>query len=76
MYFCSLKKERGVAQLASVLAWGARGRKFESSHPDVLKKSDGFSSDFFLYFPQFEVLSEIDRLDVIVSSEFFSGACT
>ena len=25
---------RGVAQLASALAWGARGRKFESSHPD------------------------------------------
>lgn len=25
---------RGVAQLASVLAWGARGRKFESSRPD------------------------------------------
>ena len=28
------KPNRGVAQLASVLAWGARGRKFESSHPD------------------------------------------
>ena len=26
-----------MAQLASVLAWGARGRKFESSHPDYLK---------------------------------------
>lgn len=38
MYFCNLKNERGVAQLASVLAWGARGRKFESSHPDVQKK--------------------------------------
>ena len=25
---------RGVAQLASALAWGARGRKFESFHPD------------------------------------------
>ena len=25
---------RGVAQLASALAWGARGRKFESYHPD------------------------------------------
>ncbi len=32
---------RGVAQLASVLAWGARGRKFESSHPD--EKSDKLS---------------------------------
>jgi len=25
---------RGVAQLASVLAWGASGRPFESDHPD------------------------------------------
>ena len=25
---------RGVAQMASVLAWGARGRGFESRHPD------------------------------------------
>jgi hypothetical protein len=30
-------KNRGVAQLASALAWGARGRKFESSHPDKSK---------------------------------------
>ncbi len=28
---------RGVAQLASALAWGARGRPFESVHPDRLK---------------------------------------
>ena len=28
---------RGVAQLASALAWGARGRKFESFHPDKEK---------------------------------------
>lgn len=27
-------KPRGVAQLASVLAWGASGRPFESDHPD------------------------------------------
>jgi hypothetical protein len=26
---------RGVAQLASVLAWGASGRPFESDHPDL-----------------------------------------
>ena len=25
---------RGVAQPGRVLAWGARGRKFESCHPD------------------------------------------
>ncbi len=30
-------QNRGVAQLASALAWGARGRKFESSHPDKAK---------------------------------------
>ena len=31
-YFCN--KIRDVAQPGSVLAWGARGRWFESSHPD------------------------------------------
>ena len=30
----ALSIERGVAQLASVLAWGASGRPFESDHPD------------------------------------------
>jgi len=30
-------KYRGVAQLASALAWGARGRLFESDHPDKSK---------------------------------------
>jgi hypothetical protein len=29
---------RGVAQLASVLAWGARGQRFESSYPDLLEE--------------------------------------
>ncbi len=29
-------KIRDVAQPGSVLAWGARGRWFESSHPDNL----------------------------------------
>jgi hypothetical protein len=29
--------DRGVAQLASALAWGARGRTFESYHPDQNK---------------------------------------
>ena len=27
--------DRGVAQSASVLAWGARGRQFESDHSDI-----------------------------------------
>ena len=36
----------GVAQFGSVLEWGSRGRKFESSHPDA---SEAFieASDFF-----------------------------
>jgi hypothetical protein len=29
---------RGVAQLASALAWGARGRPFKSDHPDFFFK--------------------------------------
>ncbi len=38
---------RGMAQLASVLAWGASGRQFESDYPDEQKSSpviiwDGF----------------------------------
>ena len=32
-YFCT-RIDRGVAQLASVLAWGASGRQFESDHSD------------------------------------------
>jgi hypothetical protein len=32
-YICNLIL-RDVAQPGSVLAWGARGRWFESSHPD------------------------------------------
>ncbi len=27
-----------MAQLASVLAWGASGRQFESDYPDLLEK--------------------------------------
>lgn len=47
-------KIRGVAQLASALAWGARGRKFESSHPDyftvmVIIFERGFRVTLFLY---------------------------
>ena len=28
------RKHLGVAQFGSVLEWGSRGRRFESSHPD------------------------------------------
>ena len=37
---------RGVAQLASALAWGARGRKFESSHPDIEQEKHGICRAF------------------------------
>ena len=36
---------RGVVQLASILAWGASGRPFESGHSD--KKAADFSAAFF-----------------------------
>ena len=47
-YFCGTKSppslklrraKRGVAQLASALAWGARGRLFESDHPDRIRRN-------------------------------------
>ena len=44
-----LQKFRGVAQLASVLAWGARGRKFESSRPDV-NYTDGADYQRLFYY--------------------------
>ena len=31
---CKQAQRRGVAQAGSALAWGARGRMFESSRPD------------------------------------------
>ena len=40
------KPHRDVAQPGSALAWGARGRKFESCHPDSTK-SLGDSRGFF-----------------------------
>lgn len=33
-YLCTALKVRGVAQLVRVHVWGARGRQFESAHPD------------------------------------------
>jgi hypothetical protein len=45
-YICNFKI-RGVAQLASVLAWGASGRPFESDHPD--KKVFSFKIEGFFY---------------------------
>ena len=45
-------EHRGVAQLASALAWGARGRKFESFHPDETKQKRGALLLFFVYSPR------------------------
>ncbi|MEY3476117.1 MAG: hypothetical protein RLY65_517, partial [Pseudomonadota bacterium] len=41
---------RGVAQPGSALAWGARGREFESRRPDHVTNKKGQSSDWpFLF---------------------------
>ncbi len=46
--FNAVKGNRGVVQLASILAWGASGRPFESGHSD--KKAAEFSAAFFVSF--------------------------
>ena len=38
----------GVAQFGSVLEWGSRGRRFESSHPD-LRKPDQNQASYFSF---------------------------
>ncbi|GEM_PF-2505505 len=38
MNIFAVELRRGVAQLASALAWGASGRPFESDHPDQKRK--------------------------------------
>ena len=40
---------RGVVQLASMLAWGASGRRFESCHSDNKKVSLPFCKLTFFY---------------------------
>ena len=40
---------RGVAQLASALAWGARGRPFKSDHPDKDRMRVCDDADPFLF---------------------------
>jgi hypothetical protein len=51
-YFCSAfeKNHRGVAQLASVLAWGASGPPFESAYPDRLIEGADLLLPFILHF--------------------------
>ena len=38
----------GVAQFGSVLEWGSRGRKFESSHPDLKDPLSHLAQGVFL----------------------------
>ena len=45
VYYCAC---RGVAQPGRVLAWGARGRKFESCHPDQKFKPPGGGFNFWI----------------------------
>ena len=40
VYTISCLRYLGVAQFGSVLEWGSRGRKFESSHPDQQKAEE------------------------------------
>lgn len=39
----------GVAQFGSVLEWGSRGRRFESSHPDQIRSKVLFAPIFLLF---------------------------
>src|SRR5664280_293517 len=47
------KYYRGVAQLASALAWGARGRLFESDHPDIKKTQLSFHQTVAFFYNHF-----------------------
>ena len=42
---------RGVAQFGSALAWGARGRWFESSHPDSTRLDETGGYRFSCHWP-------------------------
>ena len=46
-----MRSRLGVAQFGSVLEWGSRGRKFESSHPDTPESFEIKGFRFFFTFP-------------------------
>ena len=52
---------RGVAQLASALAWGARGRKFESSHPDGSEENGCDESHVRFLFVETQNLASLQK---------------
>ena len=70
------KHNRGVAQLASALAWGARGRKFESFHPDgenqrfIRRK---YSSDFFVCIQFAYISADVAFLSLFKYKHFSSN---
>ena len=47
-YLCSAN--RGVVQLASILAWGASGRQFESGRSDFENGTESSDAVFFIAF--------------------------
>jgi len=51
------KCNRGVVQLASILAWGASGRPFESGHSD--KRATEFSAALFVFDNQQSTITSI-----------------
>ena len=44
------KHRRGVAQPGSALAWGARGRRFESFRPDQIKRRGSVTYEHWPFF--------------------------
>ena len=67
---------RGVAQLASALAWGARGRLFESDHPDKLMIRElelfrlfFFANIFTQRYRQVIVFNDLSLVVVVISGD-------
>ena len=62
---------RGVAQLASALAWGARGRKFESSHPDESKENGCDESHVRFLFVETQNLASLQKKNTTTRIFYF-----
>ena len=59
MHYNMFCRCRGVAQVARVLAWGARGRWFKSSHSD--QQNEGFAALQILHF-SFKSIAHLYRI--------------
>lgn len=57
-----LNKRRGVAQLARVLAWGARGRLFKSGHSDHFIINERFRRKEYVLYEMWKSDSRQQRL--------------